>query len=91
MPYLKGLHLKIYGWKEGRDKDLYKTKIRLRVCLKAWGWEHENWWEKKELEALSLHKYEAAPEWLDPTPRFREEIVELKRHMAPDRPAVTRC
>ena len=41
--YLKGLNLTIYGWIEGRDKDLYKTKSQPRVCLKVWNWEHENW------------------------------------------------
>ena len=34
-PYLKGLHLTIDGWREGRDKDFYKTKIQLWVRLKV--------------------------------------------------------
>ena len=47
MPYLKGLHMKIDGWREGRDKYLYKTKSQLRVRLKVWKWEHDNWLEGK--------------------------------------------
>ena len=42
MPYLKGLHMKIDGWREGRDKYLYKTKSQLRVRLNVWKWEHDN-------------------------------------------------
>ena len=36
MPYLKGFHMTIDGWREGRDKDLYKTKSQPRVRLKVW-------------------------------------------------------
>ena len=35
-PYLKGLHLTIGGWIEGRDKYFYKIKSQPRVCLKVW-------------------------------------------------------
>ena len=45
--YLKGLHLKIDGWQEGHEKDLYKTKSHLQVRLKVCEWEHENWLEEK--------------------------------------------
>ena len=57
-PSIKGLHLTIYGWRERRDKDLYKIKIQPRVCLKVWEWEHENWIDERELEVLSLNKDE---------------------------------
>ena len=46
-PYLKGLHLNIDGWREGRDKDFYKIKSQPRVHLKVWEWEHENRLEER--------------------------------------------
>ena len=91
MPYLKGLHLIIDGWREGRDKDFLKTNSRLRVHLQVWEWENDNWLEERELEILRLYKDETAPEWLDPAPRLRDNIVALKRLTAPEKPAVTRC
>ena len=60
IPYLKVLHLKIDGWGEGSNKDLYKIKSQPWVYLKVWEWEHDNWLEEKELETLSIAKYEAA-------------------------------
>ena len=71
MPYLKGLHLTFDGWREGHNKDLYKTKSQQRVRLKVWDWEHENRLEEKELEELSLEKDKTFPEWIDPLPRLR--------------------
>ena len=91
MPYLKGLHLKNYGWREGRNKDLYKTKSQPHVRLKDWEWEHENWLEEKELEALSLEDFVTLSENLDPSPRFKEDTVALKIITKPHMPAVTRC
>ena len=35
-PYLKVLHLTIYGCREGREKDSYNTQIQTHVRLKAW-------------------------------------------------------
>ena len=55
-PYLKGLHLTFDGWREGRDKKFYKTKIQLRVRMKVWEWENDNWIEERELELLRLDK-----------------------------------
>ena len=43
------------------------------------------------MEAFRLNKYEIAPEWIDPYPRLREDIVTLKSLMAPDKPVLTRC
>ena len=37
-PYLKGLNLTIYGWREGRDKYFYKIKSQPRVSLNLWEW-----------------------------------------------------
>ena len=56
-----------------------------------WEWEHENWLEDRELEVLGLNKDETAPEWLDPPPRLREDVLALKRLTAPEKTAVTRC
>ena len=58
MTYLKGLHLTIDRWREGRNKDLYKTKSKPRFHLKVWEWDHENYLEDMELEMLSLDKDE---------------------------------
>ena len=66
-----------------RDVTNTSEKIKPRVRLEVWDWEHDNWIEEKELEALSLDKDETAPEWLDPNPRLREDIVALKRLTAP--------
>ena len=60
-PYLKGLHLTIYLWREGCDKYFYKIKIQPRVCIKVWEWEHKNWLEERELEVLRMNKDEIAP------------------------------
>ena len=89
--YLKGLHLIIDGWREGRDKEFLKTYSQLRVHLQVWEWENNNWIEGRKLEALRLENDETFPEWLDPPPRLREDIVVLKRITAPEKPAVTRC
>ena len=91
IPYLKVLHLTIYWWREGREKDLYKTKSQPWVQLKVWEWEHDNQLEEKEQEALILDKYETAPEWIDPAPMLREDIVVLNRLTAQDNSAVTMC
>ena len=56
-----------------------------------WEWEHEDGPEERELEMLRLNKYETAPEWLDPDPRLREDLLALKRLTALEKPAVTRC
>ena len=74
-PYLKGLHLNIDGWIEGRDKDFYKIKSQPRVHLKVWEWDHENWLQERELEVLRMKKYKTAPEWLEPAPRLREDVL----------------
>ena len=81
--YLKGLHLTIYGWREGRDKYFYKIKSQPRVSLKVWEWEHENCLEERELEVSMLNKYETVPEWLDLAPMLREYVLALKRVTAP--------
>ena len=39
MLYIKGLRMTTYGRRKGRDKDLYKTKSQLWVCMKVWEWE----------------------------------------------------
>ena len=51
--------------------------------MKVWGWEHDNWLEEREIEAFSLNKDETAPEWFDPDPMLRKDIVALKRLTAP--------
>ena len=40
---------------------------------------------------LRMNKNEIAPEWIDPTPRLREDVLVLKRLAAPEKPAVARC
>ena len=60
-PYLKDLHLTIYGWRDGSDKYFYKIKSQTRVHLKVWERENENWLEERELEVLRMNKYETAP------------------------------
>ena len=47
--------------------------------------------EGKELEALRLDKDEAAAEWIDPSPRLREDTVALKSLAAPAKHVVTKC
>ena len=42
-PDPKGLHLTIYGCREGYENDLYRIKSQPRVRLKVWEWEYENW------------------------------------------------
>ena len=38
-----------------------------------------------------MNKDETAPEWLEPTPRLRENVLALERLTAPENPAVKRC
>ena len=40
---------------------------------------------------MMLDKDKTTPEWLDPPPRFIEDIVELNRLTAPENTALTRC
>ena len=40
---------------------------------------------------LRLNREEIAPEWLDPAPRLREDVLALKRLTVPENPEVTRC
>ena len=56
-----------------------------------WEWEHENWLEERELEVLRINKDETSPEWLDPSPRLREDVLALNRLTVPKNSAVTRC
>ena len=90
-PYLKGLYLTIDVWREERDKDYYKIKSQLLVHIKVWESEHKNWIEERDMEVLRMKKDETAPEWLDPAPRLREDVMELKSLTAPEKPSVTRC
>ena len=89
--YLKGLHLTIYGWIEGRYKDFYKIKSQPWVRLKVWEWERGNWLEERELEVLRMNKDETAPEFLEPAPRLREDVLALKMLTTPEKTAVTSC
>ena len=43
------------------------------------------------MEELRINKDETAPEWLALSPRLREDVLDLKSHTAPEKPAVTRC
>ena len=72
-------------------KNSKKSRVNLGVCLKIWEWEHENWIEERELEVLSMNKDETTPEWIDPPPRLREDVLVLKRLAAPEKPAVKMC
>ena len=56
-----------------------------------WEWEHENWLEERELEVMKMNKDETDPEWLDPDPRLREDVLALRRITVLEKPAVTRC
>ena len=38
-----------------------------------------------------MNKYETDPEWLDSSPRLREDVLALKRLTAPETFAVTWC
>ena len=40
---------------------------------------------------LRIIKDETSPEWLEPEPRLREDVLELKRLTVPEKPSVTRC
>ena len=91
MPYLKGLHPTIDEWTEEQDKDFYKIKSQPRVRMEIWEWGHEDWTEERELQVLRINKDKTATEWIYPEPRFREDMLALKRITAPEKPAVTRC
>ena len=91
MLYLQELHLTIDGWREGIEKNLYKTKSKPRVYMKVWEWEHKNWFEEKKLEALSLDMYETALEWINLPPKLIEDIVALTSPTEMENPTVTRC
>ena len=45
--YFKGLNLNIGGCREGWEKNFHKIKSQLRVRLKLWELEHENWLEER--------------------------------------------
>jgi hypothetical protein len=46
VPYLKGIHLTIDGWWEGRDEEGFKRRRKAKPKgggLMTWEWEAERW------------------------------------------------
>jgi hypothetical protein len=84
-PHLKGLHLTIDGWREGRDADGWRTRgVEIGV--------HANLGRGNGLDERGLYGrgaccYRAdAPEYVQSMPRLKEDIEALERLTSDDLP-----
>jgi hypothetical protein len=89
-PYLKGLHLTIDGWREGRLKDGWRAK-KAKNKFVIWEWEGEQWVDvSPEDYAAAAQSPAEAPEFVKAVPRFRRDVEALDALFAPASPALSR-
>jgi hypothetical protein len=88
-PYLKGLHLTIDGWREGRLKNGWRAK-KAKSKFVLWEWEGEQWVDVSPEEyAKATQAGATTPDYVTPVPRFRRDIAALDKLFEADRPAVS--
>lgn len=93
VPYLKGIHLTIDAWREGRDGDGFKIKkpSKKRAPFLIWEWEEEQWMEVSEGDYLeTLIEEKQAPEMVTPVPRFKDDVGALAILTKPDEPPLVK-
>jgi hypothetical protein len=88
-PYLKGLHLSIGGWREGRLKTGWRAqKPKSKVAI--WEWEGEQWIDVSPEEyAEAIGTPSTVPEFVNAVPRLKRDVSALERLFASATPAVT--
>jgi hypothetical protein len=84
-PHLKGLHLTIDGWREGRDTDGWRTRgveIGVHASLGR-----GNRLDEKSIYGKGSYSYRSdAPEFVQSVPRLKEDIEALERLTSDDLP-----
>ena len=89
-PYLKGLHLTIDSWREGRLQNGWKAK-KAKGKFVIWEWEGEQWLDvSPEDFACASQSPMEAPEYVRAVPRFKRDVAALETLFAADTPAVSR-
>jgi hypothetical protein len=93
VPYLKGIHLTIDAWREGRDAGGFKVKkpSKKNATFVIWEWEEEQWVEVSEDEYVeSLTEGQLAPELVTPVPRFKDDVRALSNLTQQDEPPLVK-
>ena len=77
VPYMKGLHLTIDGWREGRDRQGWKVKKPAGSSV-VWEWESEKWIDVTPEQLTAIEGSDnLAPDLVVPVERFRSDVNAL--------------
>lgn len=88
-PYLKGLHLTIDSWREGRLKDGWKAK-RPNTRYTIWEWEGEQWVDvQPDVYEEVTGGNSQAPDLVSPVPRLHRDVDALRKLFSPPTPSVS--
>lgn len=79
-PYLKGLHLTIHSWREGRDPDGWKLSGSASQS------DPKLWDDDSVLELTSHVQTSSAPKTVLSVPRLRDDLMALSELLSPDSP-----
>lgn len=89
-PYLKGLHLTLDAWRCDRDEEGWRKKgyrrpprVDRELDLRKF--------EDDSTDLESLDDDEGAPELVTPVPRFRDDVIALKKLTQGNEPALQKC
>ena len=87
-PYLKGLHLTIDSWREGRNKAGWKVK-RPRAQQVIWEWEGEQWVDMNPEDYAAVTTGPSkAPERVIAVPRLKSDVHALRKLFQSAEPSV---
>ena len=91
VPYLKGIHLTIDGWREGRDQEGFKRKKAPKPRgnhAMRWEWEGERWIDVAgdDVEGYT-HESPESPDRVTGVPRLSSDIHALQRLVSGKEPA----
>ena len=86
-PYLKGLHLTIDSWREGRNNRGWKVKCP-KSQFTIWEWEGEQWVDvDPETYAAATSGGSKAPDLVKPVDRLKSDVAALEALFSPDEPS----
>jgi hypothetical protein len=84
-PHLKGLHLTIDSWREGRDSEGWRSTGAEMVVHASLG--RGNWVEDRELYGNGAGAYKKdTPQWVKGVPRLRADVAAMMRLTADEIP-----